>query len=111
TAERIAAAEAGVPAGIDLTAFWADDKFDIDAFEAACALLAAALAAATDGPVRIGLAGLGEWLVAHGLDYDSDAARETARALHLAAGKAMAGAALEGGLSLFRDPELELRLG
>jgi len=111
TAERIAAAEAGVPAGIDLTAFWADDKFDIDAFEAACALLAAALAAATDGPVRIGLAGLGEWLVAHGLDYDSDPARETARALYAAAGKAMAGATLEGGLCLFRDPELELRLG
>jgi ribonucleoside-diphosphate reductase alpha chain len=110
-AERIAVAEAALPAGVDLTAFWSDAGFDVEGFEAACALLAAALAAAGDGPVRIGLAGLGEWLVAHGLDYDSAGARETARALYLAAGRAMAGAALEGGLTLFRDPELELRLG
>jgi ribonucleoside-diphosphate reductase alpha chain len=111
SAERIAAGEAAVPAGVDLTAFWSDAGFDVEAFEAACALLAAALAAGGDGPVRIGLAGLGDWLVAHGLDYDSAGARETARALYLAAGRAMAGAGLQGGLTLFRDPELELRLG
>jgi ribonucleoside-diphosphate reductase alpha chain len=111
TAERVAAGAAALPAGIDLGGFWSAGGFDIDGFEAACALLAAALAAATDGPVAVGLAGLGEWLVAHGLDYDSEAGRETARELYRAAGRAMAGAALDGGLGLFRDPELELRLG
>jgi ribonucleoside-diphosphate reductase alpha chain len=107
TAERIAAASASPRGGVNLMAFWSAGGFDIDAFEAAVALLSGALAAGSEGPGVIGLAGLGEWLVAHGLDYDSDAARETARELYLAAGRAIAGA----GLALFRDPELELRLG
>jgi ribonucleoside-diphosphate reductase alpha chain len=112
-AERIAGAERARRGGVSLMGFWSDEGFDIDAFEAAVALLAGALAAAGDGAGVIGLAGLGEWLVAHGLDYDSDAARETARELYLAAGRAQerigAGAGAE--LALFRDPELELRLG
>jgi ribonucleoside-diphosphate reductase alpha chain len=111
TGQRIAACAGALRAGIDLMGFWSDAGFDIEAFETAAALLAAALAAATEGPVLIGLAGLGDWLTANGLDYDSDAGRETARELYLAAGRAMAGAALDGGLALFRDPELELRLG
>jgi len=111
TGQRIAACGGARRAGIDLMGFWSDAGFDIEAFEAAVALLAGALAAATDGPVLIGLAALGDWLVANGLDYDSDAGRETARELYLAAGRAMGGAALDGGLALFRDPELELRLG
>jgi ribonucleoside-diphosphate reductase alpha chain len=111
SAEAIAGSAGALSAGVDLTGFWSDEGFDVEGFEAACALLAAALAAATDGPVRIGLAGLGDWLVGHGLDYDSGAARETARELYRAAGRAMAGSALDGGLALFRDPELELRLG
>jgi ribonucleoside-diphosphate reductase alpha chain len=106
-AERIAAAGGAARGGVDLMGFWSEGGFDIDAFEAAVALLAGALAAVSDGAAVIGLAGLGEWLVAHGLDYESDAARETARELYLAAGRATAGA----GLALFRDPELELRLG
>ena len=108
-AERIALAERAVRGGVNLMGFWSDEGFDIDAFEAATALLAGALAAADDSAGVIGLAGLGDWLVAHGLDYDSDAARETARELYLAAGRAIAGAG--AGLALFRDPELELRLG
>ncbi|HZZ31230.1 MAG TPA: ribonucleotide reductase, partial [Phenylobacterium sp.] len=108
-AEAIAAANAGWRGGIDLMGFWSPDGFDIDAFEAAMALLAAVLAAAGSGEAVIGLAGLGEWLVAHGLDYDSEAARETARELYLAAGAAIEGAGAS--LALFRDPELELRLG
>jgi ribonucleoside-diphosphate reductase alpha chain len=111
TGQRIAACGGARRAGIDLMGFWSDAGFDIEAFEAAVALLAGALAAATDGPALIGLAGLGDWLVANGLDYDSDAGRETAHELYLAAGRAMSGAALDGGLALFRDPELELRLG
>jgi ribonucleoside-diphosphate reductase alpha chain len=110
-AERIAAAEGAPRGGLDLMGFWSDDGFDIDGFEATCALLAAALCAAHDAPCVVGLAGLGDWLVAHGLEYDSDAARETARELYLAAGQAMAETGAEVGLALFRDPELELRLG
>ncbi len=108
-ADRIAAADSAPRGGIDLMGFWSAGGFDIDAFESAVALLAGGLAASGDGGGVIGLAGLGEWLVAHGLDYDSDAARETARELYLAADRAMAGAG--AGLALFRDPELELRLG
>ncbi len=108
-AERIAEAQGALIGGVDLMGFWTDEGFDIDAFEAAVALLAGALAAASDTAALIGLAGLGEWLVAHGLDYDSEAARETARELYLAAGRAIEGAG--AGLAIFRDPELELRLG
>ncbi|MBS0333571.1 MAG: ribonucleotide reductase, partial [Proteobacteria bacterium] len=111
-AERVAEAGAALRGGLDLMGFWSDAGFDIDAFEAAAAVLGAALAAADDGPGLVGLAGLGDWLVAHGLDYASDPARETARELYLAAGQALG--ATGGGaprLGLFRDPDLELRLG
>jgi len=108
-AHALAAAHAGLRGGVDLMGFWSDEGFDIDGFTAAVALLAAALAAADDTPAIVGLAGLGDWLVAHGIDYDSEAGRETARELYLAAGRAMAGAG--AALGLFRDPELELRLG
>ena len=109
SAERIAAAERALRGGVDLMGFWSQGAFDIAAFEAAVALLAGALAAADNTPSVLGLAGLGDWLVAHGLDYDSDAGRETARELYLAAGRAAAGSGAD--LALFRDPELELRLG
>ncbi|HEV7383971.1 MAG TPA: ribonucleotide reductase, partial [Phenylobacterium sp.] len=109
SAERIAGAERALRGGIDLMGFWSQGAFDIEAFEAAVALLAKALAAADDGAAVVGLAGLGDWLVAHGLDYDSDAGRETARELYLAAGRAVAGSGAD--LALFQDPELELRLG
>src|SRR6185437_5389456 len=106
-AARIAAAQGAWRGGIDLMGFWGPAGF-----EAAVALLGAVLAAAADGGGVIGLAGLGDWLVAHGLDYDSEAARETARELYLAAAGAVSGPGGTGvGLALFRDPELELRLG
>jgi ribonucleoside-diphosphate reductase alpha chain len=108
-AERIAEAAGAWRGGVNLMGFWSHEGFDIDAFEAAVGLLAGALAGAGDGEAVIGLAGLGEWLVAHGLDYDSDAARETARELYLAAGRVAAESG--AGLAVFRDPELELRLG
>ena len=110
TAERIAGAAGAVRGGVDLMGFWTADGFDVEAFEAAVALLATALAASAE-PAVIGLAGLGDWLVAHGLDYDSDAGRETARALYLAAARAIESVGLPGGLALFRDAALELRLG
>ena len=108
-AQAIAAGAGALRSGVDLMGFWSPDGFGIEAFTAAVALLAAALAAADDAPAVIGLAGLGDWLVAHGLDYDSEVGRETARELYLAAGRAMAGAG--AAIGLFRDPELELRLG
>ena len=97
--------------GIDLMAFWTESGFDIARFQAAVTLLARALAAG-EGPALLGLASVGEWLVAHGLDYDSAPARETTRELYLAAGRAIAagGAASDVDLALFDDPELQLRL-
>ena len=109
SAEEIAGIGGGPRGGIDLMGFWSADGFDVEAFEAAVSLLASAMAAADDRLGVIGLAGLGDWLVAHGLSYDSDSGRETARELYLAAGRAMASPG--GGLALFRDPDLELRLG
>ena len=111
TAHRIVLGATALRGGIDLNGFWTSDGFDIEAFEAAVSLLARALAAATEGPIAIGLAGLGAWLVAHGLDYDSPAGRETAVELYRAAVVAIAETTVDGGVAVFRDPELELRLG
>jgi len=112
TAERIAAAESALRGGVGLMAFWSDDGFDIEAFESAVALLAQALSAAADGPALLGLGGLGDWLAAHALDYDSDRGREAACELFLAAGRAIGGSGASGvDLALFDDPDLALRLG
>jgi ribonucleoside-diphosphate reductase alpha chain len=112
-AEALADTPRAVRGGVDLMAFWTDDRFDIDRFEKTVALLALALAAASGGPALLGLAGLGDWLAAHGLDYDSEAGRETARELYRAAAAAVraSGAPLKGGVAVFSDPELSLRLG
>jgi len=112
-AEALADAPRAVRGGVDLMAFWSDEGFDIARFEATVGLLAQALAAASGGPALLGLAGLGDWLAAHGLDYDSDEGRETARELYLAAAAAVraSGAPLKGGVAVFHDAELSLRLG
>jgi len=112
-AEALAETPRAIRGGVDLMSLWTDEGFDIAGFEAAVALLARALAAASGGPALIGLAGLGDWLAAHGLDYDSEAGRETARELYRAAQAAIraSGAPLKGGLAVFADPELSLRLG
>jgi ribonucleoside-diphosphate reductase alpha chain len=89
-ADQLAEAARAVRGGIDLMAFWTEGRFDVERFEAAVGLLAQALAAASGGPALLGLAGLGDWLAAHGLDYDSEAGRETARELYLAAAAAAA---------------------
>ena len=110
--EQIAAAEGALRGGVSLMGFWSGDGFAIDAFKAAVALLALALSSAGDGPALLGLGGLGDWLAAHGLDYDSDHAREAALELYLAAGRAIAGtAAKDVALAVFDDPDLALRLG
>jgi len=112
-AAEIAQAAGALRGGVAVMAFWSEDAFDVAGFEAAVQLLARALAAASDGAALIGLAGVADWLVAHGLDYDSKAGRETALELYRAAADAVAGSgvALRGGVGLFDDPELALRLG
>jgi ribonucleoside-diphosphate reductase alpha chain len=111
-ADAMAAAAGAARAGVNLMAFWSGEAFDVAAFEAAVELAARALIALTDGPALIGLAGLGDWLVSHGLDYSGDAARETACELYRTAADAAARAGdLAGGLAVFTDPELQLRLG
>jgi ribonucleoside-diphosphate reductase alpha chain len=110
--DRIATAESALRGGVSLMGLWSDDGFDIEAFKAAVALLAQALSAAAGGPALLGLGGLGDWLAAHGLDYDSDHAREAACVLFLAAGRAIAGSgASDVALALFDDGDLALRLG
>jgi ribonucleoside-diphosphate reductase alpha chain len=112
-ADGVADSPRAVRGGVDLMAFWSIEGFDIAGFEAAVVLLGRALAAASGGPALLGLAGVGDWLAAHGLDYDSEAGRETARELYLAAAAALraAGSPAKGGVAVFSDPELSLRLG
>jgi len=106
----LAEASGAARGGVDLMAFWRDDRFDAEAFEGAVHLAAMALAA-QDGPAMLGLAGLGDWLVAHGLDYDSDAGRATALALYETAARVIAETGADCRLAAFADPELALRLG
>jgi len=111
-AQALAGAQPALPAAVNLMAFWSGESFDVAAFEAAVELAARALIAATDGPTILGLAGLGDWLVSHGLDYAGAAARETALELYRTAAEAAARAGeMAGGLAVFTDPELALRLG
>ncbi|MGH6911492.1 MAG: hypothetical protein ACREEG_14990, partial [Phenylobacterium sp.] len=110
--ERIAAAQGALRGGLSLMGFWSDDGFDIQAFEAAVSLLAQALNTAADGPALLGLGGLGDWLAAHALDYDSDHAREAAYELFQIAGRSIAGSgASDVALAVFDDADLALRLG
>jgi ribonucleoside-diphosphate reductase alpha chain len=111
TAGEIAQAAALPRAGIDLSACWGDAGFEPATLAGLVRLAALALAAEHDGPVLIALSGLGDWLMAQGLDYDSDAARASALALLEAAGAAAAETGVDARLALVSDPELALRLG
>jgi ribonucleoside-diphosphate reductase alpha chain len=103
---------AGFPtAGLELMSFWRDQAFDEVGFSAHVKLSITALAAETDGPLLLALAGLGDWLVAQGFDYDSPQARDAARNLFLQARAATEDLALDVRLGLVSDPELALRLG
>ncbi|MFZ5718392.1 MAG: ribonucleotide reductase [Pseudomonadota bacterium] len=103
---------AGLPtAGVELMAFWREDSFDAPAFAAAVRIAAIALAAEADGPLRISLAGVGEWLVAHGFDYDSDAARQAVCNLFRSGQESVAALELEIRFGLTNHADLALRLG
>jgi ribonucleoside-diphosphate reductase alpha chain len=110
-AAAIAEAAALPAAGVELMAFWRDEAFDEAAFAETAKLAAVAIGAEAEGPVLLGLGGLGEWLVAHGFEYDSEEARQAARNLFQAARDATERLDLDLRLGLLSDPELALRLG
>ncbi|ODT62600.1 MAG: hypothetical protein ABS77_06370 [Phenylobacterium sp. SCN 69-14] len=110
----LAAAWGGARGAVNLMAFGTGGAFDPGAFAAAVALLATALAAAADErPASLGLAGVADWLVAQGLAYESEAGRAAIVDIyrHAASACVASGARLNGGLAVFDDPDLALRLG
>lgn len=113
-AQGVAKAWGGARGVVNLLAFGAGQAFDSAGFAAAVALLSTALAASSgERPAALGLGGVADWLVAHGLAYDSDAGRTAVRDIyrHAASACVASGAQLNGGLAIFDDPELALRLG
>ncbi len=110
----VAAAYGGVRGAVNVLAFGAGSDFDTAGFDAAVALLATALAVAGDQrPAALGLAGVADWLVAQGLPYASEAGLDAARDLYRRAASATiaSGSKLNGGVAVFDDPEIALRLG
>jgi len=110
-AEAIAEAAALPTAGVELMGFWREGAFDDTAFAATVRTAGIAVGADAEGPARLALAGLGDWLVAHGFDYDSDQARAAARNLFQTARDATDDLDLDLRFALVDDPELALRLG
>jgi len=110
-ASAIAEAAALPAAGVELMAFWRDDAFDDAAFAETVRLAATAVAAEAEGPVRLALGGLGDWLVAHGFDYEGDEARQAVGNLFQAARGALEDLDLDIRLGLLDDRDLALRLG
>jgi len=114
TGHMIARAWGGARGAINVLAFGSGQDFDASGFDAAVVLLGVALAAAADDrPPALGLAGVADWLVAQGLAYGSPAGRDAAQDLYRRAASALisSGVKLDGGLAVFDDPELALRLG
>src|SRR5690606_16077774 len=98
-------------AGVDLMAFFGETGFDAAVFAEAVATAGTAVAALADGPARLALGGLGDWLAAQGLDYAGEPGRRAARSLFEAARQALNGVAADLRLALTDDAELALRLG
>jgi ribonucleoside-diphosphate reductase alpha chain len=109
-AETLAGFAACPRGGVDLMGCFGEAGFDWDAFEGAVQLAALALAAIEE-PAQLGLANLGDWLAAHGHDYDSDAGRRAARDLYATARRVISEAGVECRLAVLGDPDLALRLG
>jgi ribonucleoside-diphosphate reductase alpha chain len=109
-AEAIAEAASGPVAGVDLMAFWRDRAFDWRGFGQT--VEAAALAIAGQArPARLALANLGDWLLSHGLAYESAEARAIAGKAYSAAAEAIRTTGADVRLVVLNDPELALRLG
>ncbi|WP_309644563.1 ribonucleotide reductase [Phenylobacterium sp.] len=112
--QAVARGWGGVRGALNVLAFGAGQDFDRAGFEAAVALLGVALAAASDDrPAILGLAGVADWLVAQGVAYDSPNGRGAVLDLYRRANSALisSGVKLNGGLGVFDDPEIALRLG
>ena len=109
-AEQISEAASFPVAGLELMGLWRNGTFDDAAFVSRVRLAVTALAADSDGPLLLALAGIGDWLVAHGFDYDSDDARQAVKNLFVAARHAVEDLDLDVRLGLVSDPELALRL-
>ena len=107
-ADRLPALTIAARGAVNLAAFGYGDAFDRQGFEEALRLTAKALAT-YQSPIALGLAGLADWLMAQGLAYDSDAGRQAAQALYQDA-QAQIGE-MKGGIALFEDPDITLRLG
>jgi ribonucleoside-diphosphate reductase alpha chain len=110
----LAASAGGARAAIDLMSFGAGPDLDLPAFADAVTLAGIALSSLADQrPVALGLAGLADWLAAQALDYEQDAGRQAAMDVYRRAGQVLqaSGLGLRGGLAIFDDPELSLRLG
>jgi ribonucleoside-diphosphate reductase alpha chain len=86
---------------VDLAGCWTGAGFDRTALAKALERAAAAL----PGPGFVGLKGLGGWLTAQGLDYDSAAGRTTARALYDEAATMLRGASSRAGLAVFAEAD------
>ncbi len=111
-AAAIAESAALPTAGVELMGFWRDGAFDEAAFAATTRTASIAVGAeAEGGPAVLAVGGLGEWLVAHGFDYDSDDGRAAARNLFQLAHDAIQSLDIDLRLGLVNDPELALRLG
>jgi ribonucleoside-diphosphate reductase alpha chain len=112
--QELAGAWGGARGALNLAAFGYGARFDGPALHKALVIMAWGLAAAQDErPALLGLAGVSDWLVAQGLAYDSEAGRQAVEGLYRLAAETLAGAGVPftGGVAVFEDPELALRLG
>ncbi|OXE37299.1 MAG: ribonucleotide reductase [Phenylobacterium zucineum] len=96
---------------LNLNAYGSGLGFDRKAFEADLRLLAITLAT-QGGPIALGLAGVADWLMAQGLAYDSHFGQKAAEEIYARAHQVIGDLNLcDGGLAVFDDPEIALRLG
>jgi len=96
---------ASVRAAIDVTAFQHGETFDTAGFNQVVGLWATALEIERgDRPAEIGLAGVGDWLLAQGLSAASDLGRDAASALWALAVGAALSASAEAAATLGADP-------
>ncbi|MGR4865122.1 TSCPD domain-containing protein [Caulobacter sp. LARHSG274] len=96
---------AAVRAAIDVTAFQHDDAFDSAGFNQMVGLWTTALEIERgERPAELGLAGVGDWLLAQGLSAAGDAGRDAAAALWALAVGAALSASAEAAAVLGVDP-------
>ena len=96
---------AALRAAIDVTAFQHDGAFDFEGFNQVVGLWATALELERgERPAELGLAGVGDWLLAQGLSVATDTGRDAASALWALAVGAALSASAEAAALLGVDP-------